>query len=214
MVIYQKQFKPTPRSSLHLADPSLLLLEPTDGHAPCLMVSVLPQTADPYSAVFHHPPILKHMGSSPIIASCTKLANTLNPPFAKQNFIYTDSASLIAKLREIRKWPYFFPSTTMDPDWDVLQQIISSVRLFPSFPEIPFVQGHQDDNHPYTSLSPHSLNVNAGHLAGRYVPHPNENPTIITMIAGSAISLHLLSGTITTKYRSAFCKAASTDRIQ
>ena len=34
------------------------------------------------------------------------------------------------------------------------------------------------------------------------------------MIAGSAVSLHLLSGTITTKYRSALHKAASMDPIQ
>ena len=38
--------------------------------------------------------------------------------------------------------------------------------------------------------------------------------TIVTMIAGSAISLHLLSRTITTKYRSALHKAASMDPIQ
>ena len=57
-------------------------------------------------------------------------------PLPKQNIIYTDSASLIEKLGEIRKWLYFFPNTTMDPDWDILQQIIFSLHLFPSLPEI------------------------------------------------------------------------------
>ena len=136
-------------------------------------------------------------------------------PLPKHNIIYTDSASLIEKLGEIRKWLYFFPNTTMDPDWDVLQQIIFSLRLFPSLPKIRFVQGHQDDNCPYTTLSlPAQLNVDADHLAGSYIPRPNENPIIVTMIAGSAISLHLLSRTITTKYSSALWKAASTDPIQ
>ena len=78
--IYWKHSKPTPRSSLHLTDPSLLLSEPTAGHAPYLMASILPQTTDPYSAVFHHHSMLKHMGSSPIFDSCIELANTLNPP--------------------------------------------------------------------------------------------------------------------------------------
>ena len=92
---------------------------------------------------------------------------------------------------------------------------IFSLRLLPSFPEICIVQGHQDNDHPYTTLSlPTQLNVNADHLARHYVSCPNQNPTIITMIAGSAVSLHLLSGTITTKYRSALRKAASTDPIQ
>ena len=103
----------------------------------------------------------------------------------------------------------------MDLDWDVLQQIIFSLRLFPLLPEIRFVQGHQDDNCPYTTLSlPAQLNVDADHLAGSYAPRRNKNPTIVTTIAGSAVSLHLLSGTITTKYRSALRKAASTDPIQ
>ena len=103
----------------------------------------------------------------------------------------------------------------MDLDWDVLQQIIFNLCLFPSLPEIHFVQGHQDDDRPYTTLSlPNQLNVDTDHLAASYAPCPNENPTIITMIAGSAVSLHLLSGTTTTKYKSALRKAASTDPIQ
>ena len=79
-----------------------------------------------------------------------RVSQYTQPHLPKQNIIYTDSASLIEKLVEIRKWPYFFPNTTMDLDWDVLQQIISSLHLFPSLPEIHFVQGHQDDNRPYT----------------------------------------------------------------
>ena len=103
----------------------------------------------------------------------------------------------------------------MDLDWNVLQQIIFSLRLFPSLPEICFIQGLQDDDRPYTTLSlPAQLNVDADHLAGSYVPHPNKKPIIVTMIAGSAVSLHLLSRTITTKYWSALRKAASTDPIQ
>ena len=78
--VYQKYSKPTPRSSLHLTDPSLLLSDPRAGPAPYLMASILPQTMDLYSAVFHHPSVLKHMGSSPFFDSRTELANTLNPP--------------------------------------------------------------------------------------------------------------------------------------
>ena len=77
----------------------------------------------------------------------------------------------------------------MDPDWDVLQQLISSLCLFPSLPEIIFVQGHQDDDRPYTTLSLQAqLNDNADHLARSYTPCSNENPTIVTMIAGSAVA--------------------------
>ena len=61
----------------------------------------------------------------------------------------------------------------MDLDWDILQQIIFSLRLFPSLPEIHFAQGHQDDDHPYTTLPlPAQLTVDADHLAGSYIPCP------------------------------------------
>ena len=103
----------------------------------------------------------------------------------------------------------------MDPDWDVLQQIITSRRLFPSLPVLRFAKGHQDVYCPYAALSlPTQLNVNADHLAGSYAHRPNETPTIVTMIAGTAASLHLSSGTVATKYRSVLRKAASTDTIQ
>ena len=103
----------------------------------------------------------------------------------------------------------------MDPDWDILLQIFFNLHHFPLFPEMCFVQGHQDDDCPYTTLSlPAQLNVDTDHLAGCYAPCPNENPANVTLIAGSAVSLHLFSGTITTKYRSALRKAASMDPIQ
>ena len=123
--------------------------------------------------------------------------------------------TLIAKISEIEKWPYFPPNATMDPDWDVLQQIITSRRLFPSLPVLQFVKGHQDVDYPYVTLPlPAQLNVDADHLASSYAPHPTENPSIVPMIAGTAASLHLPSGTITTKHRSALHRAASTDTIQ
>ena len=136
-------------------------------------------------------------------------------PLPMDTILYTDSASLIAKIGEIEKWPYFFPNATMDPDWDVLQQIITSRRLFPLLPVLRLVKGHQDVDCPYVTLPlPDQLNVDADHLASSYAPHPHETPNIVPIIAGTAASLHLSSETITTKYRSALRKAASTDTIQ
>ena len=108
----------------------------------------------------------------------------------------------------------FFPRATMDPDWDVLQQIITSHRLFPSLPVLQFIKGHLDVDHPYATLPLSAqLNVDADHLAGSYAPCPTENPSFVPMIADTAASLHLPSGTITTKHRSALRRAASTDAI-
>ena len=144
-----------------------------------------------------------------------RISQYTHSPLPKETILYTDSASLIAKIGEIKTWPYFFPNATMDPDWDVLQQIITSRHLFPLLPVLRFVKGHQDANCPYVTLSlPAQLNVDTNHFAGSYAPRPNENPTTVPMIAGIAVSLHLSSGTTTTKYRSALHKASSTDAIQ
>ena len=103
----------------------------------------------------------------------------------------------------------------MDLDWDILQQIITRRCLFPLLPVLRFVKGHQDADCPYVTLSlPAQLNIDADHLAGSYAPRRNKNPTIVPMIAGTAVSLHFSYGTTTPKYRSALRKAASMDTIQ
>ena len=63
-------------------------------------------------------------------------------------------------------------------------------------------------------VSPHSTQCRCQSLSWKLCPRANENPTIVTMIAGTAVSLHLSSGTTTTKYMSALRKAASMDTIQ
>ena len=157
----------------------------------------------------------QHLTACWLHLQVTLFSQYTHSPLPKETILYTDSASVIAKIGEIKKWPYFLPNATMDPDWDVLQQIITSHRLFPSLPILCFAKGHQDADCPYVTLSlPAQLNVDADHFTGSYASRPNENPTIVPMIAGTAVSLHLPSGTTTTKYRSALHKAASTDTIQ
>ena len=157
----------------------------------------------------------QHLNACRLHLQVTLFSQYTHSPLPKETILYTDSASVIAKIGEIKKWPYFFPNTTMDPDWDVLQQIITSHRLFPSLPILCFAKGHQDADCPYVTLSlPAQLNVDADHFTRSYAPRPNENPTIVPMIAGTAVSLHLPSGTTTTKYRSVLHKAASMDTIQ
>ena len=48
-----------------------------------------------------------------------RISQFTHSPLPKETILYTDSASLIAKISEIKKWLYFFPNATMDPDWDI-----------------------------------------------------------------------------------------------
>ena len=84
--VSRKQFTTIPRSLLHLTDPSLLLSEPMALSAPYLMASNLPPTKDQFSAVCHHPSVLKRMDSSLTSDSYTALANTLTPPYPRKLF--------------------------------------------------------------------------------------------------------------------------------
>ena len=173
----RKQLKTIHRSLLHLTDLSLLLSEPTAGSALYLMVSDLTPTMDLFLAVCHHPSAPKHMDSSLTSDSYTALANTLTPPYPRK----------LSSTLTPPEMADFFPNATMDPDWDVLQQIITSRRLFPSLPVLRFVKGHQGANCPCVTLSlPAQLNIDTDHLAGSYAPCPNKNPTIVPMIAGTA----------------------------
>ena len=106
----------------------------------------------------------------------------------------------------------FFPK---HPDWDVLQQIVTSRRLFPLLPVLQFIKGHQDADCPYATLPLSAQhNIDADHLADSYAPRPTETPSIVPMIAGTATSLQLPLGTISPKHRSALRRAVGTDTIQ
>ncbi len=57
--------------------------------------------------------------------------------------VYTDANSLLQTLARYLSYPYYFPNTTMDAEWDVLQAIHSSLKEFPSVPDLQHVKGHQ-----------------------------------------------------------------------
>ena len=98
-------------------------------------------------------------------------------PLPKQTILYTDSASLIAKIVEIEKWLYFFPNTTMDPDWDIPQQIMSSLRLFPSLPEIRFcTRMPRRRMSIYYLVSSRSTQCRSRSLSRKLRPQPKQTP--------------------------------------
>ena len=50
--------------------------------------------------------------------------NQLTPPYE----IYTDSQSLIATISNLSKWTIHFPSTTLQPEWDILHAITTTLQ--------------------------------------------------------------------------------------
>lgn len=108
-------------------------------------------------------------------------------------------------------YPFYFMNMTLTADWDVILVIVSTLKQFPSIPNLRHVKGHQDCNRNIESMSlPAQLNVlEADLLAGLYRYDSQQNHTIIPRIAGNTVQLHLPQGTITSKLRPAVRKHAS-----
>ena len=56
-----------------------------------------------------------------------------------QTTLYTNSESLITKIKYMLQWAHYYQSATMDADWDVLQAIITIIRGFETQPSIKHV---------------------------------------------------------------------------
>ena len=118
--VSQKQFKTIPRSLLYLTDPSLAVSDRS--------VSLSVGAYGWICSLPHGQPLATNQG--PIFGSLPSsfrakaygllsylqflycISQYIHSPLPKETILYTDSASLIAKIREIEKWLYFFPNTT------------------------------------------------------------------------------------------------------
>jgi hypothetical protein len=61
---------------------------------------------------------------------------------------------------------YDCPNDSLAPDWDIVQEIVSTIALFPKVPRFSHVKGHQDDDIPYEELPlVAQLNVDADSYA-------------------------------------------------
>jgi hypothetical protein len=83
--------------------------------------------------------------------------------------LFCDSKSLLDKTRTYLQHSRFYPNTSLQPDWDVVQQIASTIRQFPHPPHLVHVKAHQDDAATFNDLEVESqLNVRANTLAKEY----------------------------------------------
>jgi ribonuclease HI len=79
--------------------------------------------------------------------------------------ISTDSQSLVTKVTQYLQFDHYYPNTTLEPDWDVLQIICRTIRSLPFAIILIHVKGHQDRK-PHQSLSIEAqLNIVADSIA-------------------------------------------------
>ena len=87
---------------------------------------------------------------------------------------YSDNNGLVQRINKRRQYKSSYPNSTLEPDWDIIEQIYSTSQLIPHYDiTYTWVQGHQDAT--TTNLPVEAMyNVRADKLAGK-VRHPHEN---------------------------------------
>jgi hypothetical protein len=59
--------------------------------------------------------------------------------------VYTDSLSMMKKLKAYNKYPTASLTALLDSEWDVLSALHSALKLFKMYPTIKWVERHQED---------------------------------------------------------------------
>jgi hypothetical protein len=116
--------------------------------------------------------------------------------------LMTDNLGLLTRIEKCLPYPDPFPNTTLQPDWDVTNEIIVTLQELKIQPILEHVKGHQDDHTPYDDLPLEAqLNVDADHEAGYYqTMFPAKRP-IIPRLPHNRVQLHLSNKVISSKLK-------------
>jgi hypothetical protein len=111
---------------------------------------------------------------------------------------YTDSFSMIKKLKAFGKYPTAPLSMVLHSEWDVLSALHQALQCFPTYPKIDWVKSHQDDKEYVDTDMPVDayLNSEADELATYGLKLLQEKPRV-PMDPNISIQFHLKGRTIT-----------------
>jgi hypothetical protein len=116
--------------------------------------------------------------------------------------LMTDNLGLITRLEKSLPFSDPFPNLTLQPDWDVTNEIIKTIQSIQIDPILEHVKGHQDDHTLYEDLALEAqLNVDADEEAGNYqTMYPAQRP-IIPRLPHNRVQLHLSGKVISSKLK-------------
>jgi hypothetical protein len=116
--------------------------------------------------------------------------------------VYTDSASMIKKLKAYDKYPTAKLGMVLDSEWDVLSALHKALKWFKTYPKISWVKSHQDDKVYEATEMPLNayLNSEADELATIGLKRLQEKP-IVPLDPDTAIQFHIKGRTITRDFK-------------
>jgi len=129
------------------------------------------------------------------------------PTFKSYTHI-TDAQSVLDRLAEVLKHEDHYANSTLEPEWDVINEIHQSLKQFTNRPTLAYEKGHQDKHKKYHKLALRAqLNCDADGLATNYIKRtdpygtPGIDETKVILFPHACAQLHLQSGTVTSKLK-------------
>ena len=125
-----------------------------------------------------------------------------NEPIQGEFKFFTDSASMIKKLKAYDKYPTAPLKTVLHSEWDVLSALNRALKWFSTYPTIEWVKSHQDDNEYDDAPMPLNayLNSEADELATTGLKRLQEKP-LVPMDPNTVIQFHIGGRTITREFK-------------
>jgi hypothetical protein len=122
----------------------------------------------------------------------------------------TDNKGLVIRLDQRKQYDISYANATLAPDWDIVEEIIMTLRLLPITPFFAHVKGHQDDTKAYEDLPlAAQLNVDADTLAGDHQTQFPSEHLVVPLLPSTGAHLCIGDRTITGHYSGRIREAAS-----
>jgi hypothetical protein len=147
-----------------------------------------------------------------------RLYTFCNQPLPTNLHLFCHSKSLLDKTAIYTKHTRYFPNTSLQPDWDVVQQIVTTIVtticMFPNPPHLTHVKAHQDHDASYDKLPVESqLKVQADTLTKNYNLFASHATTTVPRLSCNAAQLHCQGQTVTFRYCRTVCREALSPAI-
>jgi hypothetical protein len=126
--------------------------------------------------------------------------------------LLSDNQGLLTRITKRQHYSDNYATATLAADWDLIEQLHSSITEYITPPQFTHVKGHQDTTKAYEKLSLDAqLNVDADLEAGNFQWNqaPTHRPSV-PLLPTTRVHLHIADTTITGHYRYHIRNAAST----
>ena len=142
---------------------------------------------------------------------------TINPLPTDESIVikhYLDNKSVIQRIEQTRRRKWAAPNLQLQPEHDVIEEIVHTLSLIPATIHFEWVKGHQDQNKSFDKLKLEAqLNCEADHEASRYSFPTDGSLDIVTTLPHTFCQLVIQGKSITRQIKRRVYQAATQQRL-